>query len=832
MSRYRVAGYSGLHSTLAARSAMSGGELWAWEKQRNWQRLYSTKLPSKPSSLWRNLRAYQIYGANTNVGKTVMSTILCKTLARSQPTPKIWYLKPISTGPLEEADDRHISRFSPEANTRCLFQFDEAVSPHIAARSKPPLPDSEVLDGVLKYLTECSQFKSGVALVETAGGVHSPTPSGSSQADLYRPLRLPIWLVADHRLGGISATISAFESLHVRGYDVDAVLQFRDDYYQNHEYLKTYFEKKGISTVSIPLPPKREANEDEDVEIMSDYYEKMSKNEEVREMIAQSAERHRTRIQSLEQMASKACKQIWYPFTQHKNISEKTLLTIDSASGDFFQTTTPIISNDQENNGLLSPTFDGSASWWTQGLGHGNPDLSLSAAYAAGRYGHVMFASAIHEPALNLASSLLKNLGNPRLGKVFYSDNGSTGMEVATKMALTAAYERYKWNVPKSEVGIIGLKGSYHGDTVGAMDCSEPSTYNERVHWYQGRGYWFDFPQVKMVKGKWIVEPPAEVGGVFGTRNEFGSLGDIFDIKTRYDSATGQRYRRHIEETLHRLVRVEGRTFGGVIMEPVILGAGGMLFADPLFQHCLVQVVRENSQIFGSPSTSSTDPCAWTGLPIIFDEVFTGIYRLGRFSASSFLQIHPDISCHAKLLTGGLVPLCATVASDSIYYAFLGTDKRDALLHGHSYTAHAVGCQVANTSLNMMMDMDRGGKWQVYKNDWTEPTSTSPTQMLDTNSLDVWSVWTKEFVQQISNRRDVESVVALGSVLGITLHDSERGYNSSAAAGLQKKVLEGSTNFKVHSRVLGNVFYLMASQVSERKSLQSIERLLLDSCLK
>ena len=66
-----------------------------------------------------------------------MSTILCKTLARSQPTPKVWYLKPISTGPLEEADDRHISRFSPEANTRCLFQFDEAVSPHIAARSKP-----------------------------------------------------------------------------------------------------------------------------------------------------------------------------------------------------------------------------------------------------------------------------------------------------------------------------------------------------------------------------------------------------------------------------------------------------------------------------------------------------------------------------------------------------------------------------------------------------------------------------------------------------------------------------------------------------------------------
>jgi dethiobiotin synthetase/adenosylmethionine--8-amino-7-oxononanoate aminotransferase len=432
---------------------------------------------------------------------------------------------------------------------------------------------------VLKYLTECSQSGTGAALVETAGGVHSPTPSGSSQADLYRPLRLPTWLVADHRLGGISATISAFESLYVRGYDVDAVFQFRDDHYQNHEYLKSYFEKKGISTLSIPPPPQREADENEDAEIMSEYYEKMSKSAEVEEMMALSADRHQTRIQNLEEMASKAYKKIWYPFTQHRDVSEKTILTIDSASGDFFQTTKPTGTKEENESGILSPTFDGSASWWTQGLGHGNPDLSLAAAYAAGRYGHVMFAGAVHEPALILAENLLKNLANPRLGKVFYSDNGSTGMEVATKMALTAACERYKWDVPKSEVGILGLKGSYHGDTVGAMDCSEPSTYNERVHWYQGRGYWFDFPQVKMVKGRWVVDPPAGMEDVFGESDEYGSLREIFDIQARYDSSAGQRYREYIADTLHRLVREEGKTFGGLIMEPLILGAGGMLFA-------------------------------------------------------------------------------------------------------------------------------------------------------------------------------------------------------------------------------------------------------------
>ena len=148
------------------------------------------------------------------------------------------------------------------------------------------------------------------------------------------------------------------------------------------------------------------------------------------------------------------------------------------------------------------------------------------------------------------------------------------------------------------------------------------------------------------------------------------------------------------------------------------------------------------------------------------------MYRLGRFSASSFLQVDPDISCHAKLLTGGLVPLCATLASDSIYDAFLGAEKRDALLHGHSYTAHAVGCHVANTSLDMMMDMDRNGDWQAYKDDWAGPASLSA---LDKTRLDIWSVWSKDFIQRISNRQDVESVVALGSVLAISLRDNKRG---------------------------------------------------------
>lgn len=369
-------------------------------------------------------------------------------------------------------------------------------------------------------------------------------------------------------MGGISASISAFESLHLRGYDLELILQFDESKYQNHDYLREYFTKKGVLSLALPPPPSPGKTADEDFELMSEYYSRTSSLDIVDETIALLAERHNARIESLEIMSGKAHQNIWYPFTQHKDVSPTTITTIDSASGDFFQThsTSPSSSAQEE---ILTPTFDGSASWWTQGLGHGSPELSLAASYAAGRYGHVMFAGTVHEPALKLSQSLLRNLNNPRMSKVFFSDNGSTGMEVATKMALTASCARYGWSDPQaqSSVGVLGLKGSYHGDTIGAMDCSEPSIYNEKVHWYKGRGHWLDFPQVKMVKGVWRVQPPEGMEDSLGEIETFGSLSEVFDLKARSNSNSGRRYAGYIEETLKGLAQEDGMKFGALIME-------------------------------------------------------------------------------------------------------------------------------------------------------------------------------------------------------------------------------------------------------------------------
>lgn len=668
--------------------------------------------------------------------------------------------------------------------------------------------------------------EDGIAIVETAGGVLSPAPSGSTQADLYRPLRLPTFLVGDHRLGGIGSTISAWESLHLRGYNVQSVGLFAEGRYENAAYLKEYFAERDISSFSIPPPPEPAAARQDDVAAMNSYYENSSVHEEVESFVDTFLQAHDKRIQDLRAMPKQATEAIWHPFMQHSERNENNVVAMESAYGDYFQTYTKqadeLPPTTQEEQTLLKPAFDASASWWTQGLGHGNPQLALTAAHAAGRYGHVMFAGAVHEPALTLAQTLVERMGNPRLSKVFYTDNGSTGMEVAVKMALRAASKRHGWS-PEDNVEILGLIGSYHGDTMGTMDCSEPSIFNKKVEWYQGRGHWLDFPQVKLRDGQWTVEPPKSMHKAVGKSRTFKSLEDIFDLDAR--RADWGRYRSYLDAELWHL-RQQGHKFGALIMEPVILGAGGMMFADPLFQRCLVEAVRgtdpniDNAKVVDAQGADKE----WQGMPVIFDEVFTGLYRLGRFDAAGFIGADPDIVVNAKLLTGGLLPLCTTTASEAIFDAFLSADKSDALLHGHSYTAHAIGCSVANESLKTMANISQGEDWAGFRKDWKAAPAT-------TSSSTPWSMWSQSFVETASRKANVDYVFAIGSVFAMSLRDpAGSGYASTAATGLRDHLFAGvgqAGEPVIHSRVLGNVLYLMGAMTSTPETLRGVEETVL-----
>jgi bifunctional dethiobiotin synthetase / adenosylmethionine---8-amino-7-oxononanoate aminotransferase len=697
------------------------------------------------------------------------------------------------------------------------------------------------------------------AVLETAGGSLSPAPSGTLQADLYRPLRLPVSLVGDHRLGGIGSTISAFESLHIRGYDVASVVLFEDEAYGNHEYLHHHFKTHGIQTFAVPQPPARRQDPKDDVHSMNEYYDKVSQSAAIQELVDLVDQNHYFRISKLSSMPTLADSIIWHPFRQHG--IPQNLLAIDSAYGDFFQGVSPKpVSSANESaphqrSGIasirqgpelpiLEPLFDGSASWWTQGLGHGNPDLALTAAHAAGRYGHVMFASAAHAPAVDLSSRLLSMLANPRLSRVFFSDNGSTGIEVALKMALRSSAKRYGWTRDDEPIGVLGFKGSYHGDCIATMNCSEPSTYNEAVNWYQPWGWWFDPPSLRMRHGIWELQIPAVIGMATA---QFKTLEDVFDFHTRSLLGHVEAYEKFIMVTLKRLIIDEGRKFGALICEPILMGAGGMIFVDPLFQRTLIKIVRASPELFATNSAPSQPPLSilngpfnWSGLPIIADEVFTGLYRLGRASSSSFLSdsqaidsvdedVAPDISVHAKLLTGGLLPLAITTASESIFNTFLSDKKQDALLHGHSYTAHAVGCSVAEKSLATLNTLGKNGVWRDYQDAWRNPSADGKCG--PGREVDFWSFWSQSSVKRLSKSNRVEGVFALGSVLAIYLKTErgQGGYTSGVAADLQSTLLrtsESDGGFGVHSRVLGNVLYLMASMTSKPESLAAIEKTL------
>ena len=216
-------------------------------------------------------------------------------------------------------------------------------------------------------------------------------------------------------------------------------------------------------------------------------------------------------------------------------------------------------------------------------------------------------------------------------------------------------------------------------------------------------------------------------------------------------------YANYLAHTLD-LLRAQGQQLAALILEPLVIGAGGMLFIDPLFQRVLVDVVRKQNTdlmlellVIGAGGMPFVDPLfqrilmdvvrkqntrpsrnAWSGVPVIFDEVLITLVS----KAVVHSGIDPDIAVYAKALTGGLVPLAVTLALNSIFEAFLTNKKADALLHGHSYTAHAIGCEVANKTLALV---EKVSLWMIHSPDW--------------------SLWDPEFVNAISNLPQVREVM-------------------------------------------------------------------------
>lgn len=302
----------------------------------------------------------------------------------------------------------------------------------------------------------------------------------------------------------------------------------------------------------------------------------------------------------------------WHPYTQHG--ADGPPLAIASARG-----ATLVLEDGRE-------LVDGTSSWWACLHGHGRPEILEAMRAQAERLDHVLFAGATHEPAVRLAERLVA-LAPDRLARVFYSDNGSTAVEVALKIVL----QRHQQAGEGSRRVFVALRGSYHGDTFGAMSVGEPDPYFRAY-----RPWLFEARRV-----------PAEVGAIPAALEELGPKA------------------------------------AGVILEPLLQGAAGMRMHPS-------ELVRE-----------ARWACDRARVPLVADEVLTGFGRTGALFACAKAGVAPDAMAVAKGLTGGVTPLAATLVTEELYAAFLSEDRSRMLFHGHTFTAHPVGCAAALASLDL-----------------------------------------------------------------------------------------------------------------------------------
>src|SRR6516162_397485 len=326
----------------------------------------------------------------------------------------------------------------------------------------------------------------------------------------------------------------------------------------------------------------------------------------------------------------KSALQIWHPFTNRA--LDPVPLMVERAEGAYLHT----------NDGRK--VIDAISSWWVNPHGHANPRIAAAVAAQARQLEHVILAGFTHEAAEELANRLRKWVPAP-LTHMFFSDDGSTAVEVALKLAVQ--YFANRQRPEKRE--IVALAHGYHGDTAGAMSVSDASPFTEP---FESMRY-----------------PVHRVHSAYCYRCPVGL----------------QRDSCHIEcvRQLESLLAERADRIAAVIVEPLLQGAGGMIVHPTEF----LQRVRE--------------ACTRHGVLLIADEVLTGFGRCGKMFACDLANVAPDLMCLSKGLTGGFMAMGATLCTDQLEAAFRTENRAHTFYHGHSYTGNALACAAGIASLRI-----------------------------------------------------------------------------------------------------------------------------------
>src|ERR1700761_2349431 len=355
--------------------------------------------------------------------------------------------------------------------------------------------------------------------------------------------------------------------------------------------------------------------------------------------------------------------------------------------------------------------IDAIASWWVVTHGHCHPAIVQAIQKQAEQLNQIIFAGFTHEPAEEVAAAILK-LAPRCLEHVFFSDSGSTSVGVALKMALG-----YWHNIGKPRSRIVVMQHSYHGDTIGAMSVGARGVFNAA----------------------------------------YGPL--LFDVTTIPFPSAG-----HEQATLDALeAAVRHENPAAFIVEPLILGAGGMLMYPPW-------VLREMKRI-----------CERAGVLFIADEVMTGWGRTGTLFACEQADVSPDIACYSKGLTGGALPLAVTLCRAEIFDAHFSKDRTRTFFHSSSYTANPVACAAAKANLDL----------------WQDPETLA--RVASVASMQ------EQAIERFRGDARFRNVRRTGTITALELEARDSGY----LAGIGPKLQAFFNRRNLLLRPLGNTIYVM-----------------------
>jgi adenosylmethionine-8-amino-7-oxononanoate aminotransferase len=623
---------------------------------------------------------FLILGTDTDAGKTTFALLWLAAFA-----DRYEYWKPLETG----ASDTHtIERLVPTATTHpSVARFDEALAPLLAARRQGSTIASATT------LAGCRPLPSSPGrhlLIETFGSPLSPLNESELQITFVRATALPSILVTSSSVGAIGRTLQCLESLANRGIAPCAValLGPPDDFAV--EQIKRHWPAVRVFTLQSPGTWDLEG-------VARGAREQLGVLQRIQSCLAPPAPIPASDLIDRDRQS------VWHPYT--------SLLDPDP----------PLVSVAAQDEFLHLAdgrrVIDAISSWWTILHGHRHPILMAALRQAMESFDHVYFAGVTHAPAVELAELLLNTVPWSG-GRVFFSDNGSTAVEVALKMA----YQFWCHQGQPQRKLFVGFENGYHGDTFGAMSVGRDPVFFGRF------------------------EPL-----LFRAEMVPLSAAPLDEALTRHPGQVA-----------------------AVIVEPLVQGAGGMHMHTP----------EELRRLFAVAQTH--------GVLFIADEVMTGGSRTGTLWAHQAAGIAPDLICAAKTLTGGVLPLAATLAAPRVVAAFQTPDRNKTFFHGHSFTAHPLACAVAAANWKMLT-----------------AAPTSAAQRME-------AFW-HDALARLRGHKRVREVRIRGTIAAVELN-LPGGYLSEVSRQLRRCCLER----EVLLRPLGPVLYALPPLCTSPESLDRI----------